>query len=146
MPNLAALLISLALSLSLVVGGLHTFTKYHGTLEARTTLRKLDYTISLAKSIALTSHEELMICPRQGGQWSKGWQIQTARGKILKTIHAHVYALIHFKAYPAGSLCIKVLPTGMSYNNGHFTYRSRSLLYTVQRNLFFNQGLRTYYD
>ena len=144
MLSLSSLMLSLSLNALLIVGGLQSFIKFHSILEARSTLNKLDYTLALARAQALTTQQVVRVCPKNTNAWQHGWNIENSSQQIIKQVSNSANGALQFTAFQ-NSPCLSILADGMTYNNGHFTYRAHSLLYNIQEQLVFNQGLRTYF-
>jgi hypothetical protein len=139
-------MLALSLYSMSLVGGLLWF-KFHAVLEMRASLQRLDYTLALARSLALTSNppQEFKICPEESPYWQNGWNIQNQAGLIVKKIPYTCQTIIDLTMLDhKKNGCINILTNGMSHNNGHFTYQIDVLFYTITGKLVFNKGLRTY--
>lgn len=143
MSTIISTLASLAIAGVVIVGGLQVTLRYHAILEYRSTLKKLDYTLALAQSLALTTQKDFKVCPSQIDIWDKGWNIQNNAGQKVKELKHQGTAIIKLENL-GNSICVNIKPNGMSHNNGHFSYHSRNVLYPISMRLVFNQGLRTY--
>jgi type II secretory pathway pseudopilin PulG len=150
MFTLIELLVVISIGLTISLGSLQVFFKCFHTLEARMTLKKLAYTLALARSHALVSKQAVQICPANPNtsNWTTGWTIQSQATPedyffVIKTIFNHTNSTLKFNNYPNSS-CLHIDIHGMTQNNGNFNYQADGLLYTVEAMLCTNKGLTTY--
>ncbi len=124
-------------SCNIAIAGLQYFIYTH---NGTNTLQQIQQSISLARSIAIARDYQITICP------SNNMLILSANNQEFKRFNLSVGANDMLTLYQSGfsNKIVTIQANGMTYNNGHFNYKSKKTNSLPQFNLYFNMALRTY--
>lgn len=118
---------------------------YHATLN----LQKMRSIVNYARSIAITQHAKVLICPTLDQlHCSQIWEEWIL---VLSPKNSSTYALsipnshtLSFRQSGYESKMLTIEANGMTNHNGHFNYSLKKHHATPQFKLYFNRALRIY--
>lgn len=125
------------ISCSIAITGLRSFIyTYHAT----STLQQIKQGIALARSIAIARNHQVII------QRNNNMLTLSANNKVIKQLKLAIGTKDMLTLHQSGfcNQIVTIQGNGMTYNNGHFNYKSQKPNSFAQFNLYFNMALRTY--
>lgn len=129
-----------------------TFTKLYHTQRSIIVMRQLQMAIHYARSVAILQHATVTICPSINmysctNNWQHGVLVLAANGKSRYfNLYLGTGARLFLQQSGNSNSMLQVQTNGLTYTNGHFTYKSLKSSGLAQFNLYFNRALRTYID
>lgn len=150
--SLVELLVVISISGILLLSATNAYTRFLHQHYATLTLQQLQYAFHYARSEALLNHHTVTICPSFnriscGGNWREGILVVTPNGEIrfFNTFRGH-YADLRLQQSGFSNSSVQIQSNGMTYSNGHFTYKSLKTKYLPHFNLYFNKTGRLYVE
>ncbi len=117
--------------------------------HAHITIQQLELVINYARSLAIAHGQTVTVCPSQNrfhcsSRWQEGVLIIAGAKRYFYRLHVgnNNYLALHQFSPHAQQLQIHL--NGMTYNNGHFNYKSLIANDLPQFNLYFNRALRCF--
>ncbi len=133
-----------------VVAAIPTVSKFVYTQYAALTIRQIQQAINYARSEAILHHQTVTICPsfnryNCSNNWGQGLLVLVPNGNS-RFFPTYVNSQVQLSLVQNGfsNNSVQIQANGLSYTNGHFTYRALNSTYIPQFNLYFNRALRTY--
>lgn len=148
--SLTELLIVIRLLGLTISGTLSKIPSLYYKLSAYITMYQLRQTINYARSLALMQQQKIQLCPSYnkyscGGSWNQGMLVLSPEGGsrfFQSYINSKAFLTLTQSGYTNNMVVIQA--NGMTYTNGHFSYKSLKSTYISQFNLYFNRALRNY--
>lgn len=129
-----------------------SFNKFLYLQQANLSLEQLQSALNYARSIAILTHESVIVCPSTNkvscsgsGSWQQGILVVDAQAntRFFQMFNSHNVTITLLQS-GFQQQSVRIHGDGMTYTNGHFTYISANPRYIPRFNLYFNRGFRTY--
>jgi Tfp pilus assembly protein FimT len=122
---------------------------YHKTC-ALIALSQVRLALNYARSVAIAEQQTVTMCPSYNryscsGSWHQGILVVAPNSKtrfFATFCNSKAILTLTQSGYTNNKVDIQV--NGMTYTNGHFSYKSLKPTFIAQFNLYFNRALRSY--
>ena len=148
--SLIELLIVISLFSITIVGTLSAFHTFYYKLSGHITLQQLQQALTYGRSVAILHQQKVTVCPSYNqyscdGSWNQGILV-LAPNNDSRFFHSYIAtnAILTLTQSGRTNNRVEIQANGMTYTNGHFSYKSLKATYIPQFNLYFNRALRNY--
>lgn len=133
------LLVVLAISMVIYAICLPGVNHYIYSINAALTLNQIQTAVMYARSLAIRQQEQVQVyCTREA------IRVDTSNRKYQFRTFMSTFSRLDLKQSGFHPNIIKIEPTGLTYQNGHFHYYSQKFNAFPEFKLYFNKGLRFY--